>query len=390
MDTAAGATIEAAVKAVLARPYEGVMVLAGAGSAALRWLLSVGGASGFLLEALVPYSAASMADFLGYQPHQHVSVQTARAMARRAYHRAWMLSDPGAPVVGVACTATIATHRPKRGDHRVHVATFGENGLALYSLTLTKGARDRAGEEDVVSRLVLRALVRAVGAEAEVSLPLLPGEEVQVTPDGVRVAVDRLLSGETRSILVNADGEATENASVRGAILPGSFNPLHHAHLKLASVAAEMLGAPVTFEVSVTNVDKPPLTAEEIMHRLAQFACRGPVALTQAPLYSEKAALFPGCTFVIGCDTAARLFEPRYYGGSTEGMYRALESIEAAGCRFLVAGRADADGVFRTLDDIPMPARFHHLLRGIPEAVFREDISSTALRDSTAQERDRS
>lgn len=371
--------LEAAVRAVLARPVKGVMAVAGGGSRALTWVLGVPGASRFLLEALVPYSAAAMADFLGYAPDKHVSQETARAMARRACCRALTFAGPGTDAVGVACSATIATDRPKRGDHRCHVATFGARGLAMYSLVMHKGARDRAGEEDVVSRLVLRALVEAVGGVVEVPVPLLPGEHIDVTPDPVRPAVARLLRGEVGSVLVSAAGEVLVDAPVRGAVLPGSFNPLHEGHLKLADVAAARLGAPVTFEISVTNVDKPPLPADEIVRRLAQFACR-PVALACAPLFSEKAALYPGCTFVIGYDTARRLFEPRYYGGSTEAMARALEAVEAAGCRFLVAGRADAAGVFHTLDDITVPPRFRALLTGIPEAEFRADISSTELR----------
>lgn len=61
-------------------------------------------------------------------------------------------------------------------------------------------------------------------------------------------------------------------------------------------------------------------------------------------------------------------------------MLTALAEIWAAGCHFLVAGREDA-GAFRTLDDVPVPEGFGPLFRGIPESLFREDVSSTALRE---------
>ncbi len=72
--------------------------------------------------------------------------------------------------------------------------------------------------------------------------------------------------------------------------------------------------------------------------------------LSREPLFVGKAALFPGCVFAIGYDTARRLLDPRYYDGEA-GRDAALESIRAHGCRLLVAGRVVND-VFYTLDDL--------------------------------------
>lgn len=43
----------------------------------------------------------------------------------------------------------------------------------------------------------------------------------------------------------------------------------------------------------------------------------------QCPLYSAKAELLPGSTFVVGHDTAIRLVNPKYYGGH-DGMVAAV------------------------------------------------------------------
>lgn len=181
-------------------------------------------------------------------------------------------------------------------------------------------------------------------------------------------------------VLVDLQGTAHVDGGVeRLAVLSGSFNPLHHGHEELARVASEVAGCEVVFELSVVNVDKPPLTHIEAERRAAQFVGRWRVLLTRAPRFVEKARLFPGSVFVIGWDTAVRLVQPRYYEDSEAAMHAALEEMRALGTRFLVAGRA-AEGEFRTLDHAPPPAPYASMFESIPEALFRADVSSTELR----------
>jgi hypothetical protein len=163
------------------------------------------------------------------------------------------------------------------------------------------------------------------------------------------------------------------------ALLPGSFNPLHHGHLTLAAVAAARLGLPVHFELSVTNVDKPELPGAEIDRRLAQFAGVGPVWVTRAATFAEKAVLFPGAAFVLGWDTAIRLIDPAYHGGAHTRDFT-LRTLRASGCRFVVGGRVDAAGAFRVWDRALVADEFADLFEGLAEREFRVDVSSTALR----------
>ena len=58
--------------------------------------------------------------------------------------------------------------------------------------------------------------------------------------------------------------------------------------------------------------------------------------------------------FVQGYDTAVRLVNPKYYGGDV-GMAVQFTQLRMRGCSFLVAGRREACGDFKTLDDIVVP-----------------------------------
>jgi hypothetical protein len=164
------------------------------------------------------------------------------------------------------------------------------------------------------------------------------------------------------------------------AILPGSFNPLHHGHTALAAVAAARLGVPVAFELSIANVDKPDLSREEVLRRAGQFAGVGEVWVTRAATFAEKAELFPGAAFVVGFDTAVRLVDPSYYRGETASRDECLRRLQALRCRVIVGGRLDGAGRFCLWEECSLDPAFRDLFVPLSEADFRADVSSTALR----------
>jgi hypothetical protein len=165
------------------------------------------------------------------------------------------------------------------------------------------------------------------------------------------------------------------------ALLPGSFHPLHAGHRTLAAVAGRLLGSPVDYELSRTNVDKPELDDVEIERRRKQFAAGERLWVTRAATFVEKAMLFPGTTFVIGYDTAVRLIDPRYYRDDMAERDRALVTLTEAACRVIVGGRIDAEGQFRVWDDRAVHAEFRSLFIPLVETDFRVDLSSTELRN---------
>ncbi len=373
-------------------PHKTALAVSGAGTQAVAWLLGVSGASRTILEVVVPYGRLAMRDFLGFEPAQSAAAETARQMARRAHQRARAQLEDDSPVVGLACAAAIATDRYRRGEHRAFVSAWSDSMTATWSLTFHKGLRDRAGEEDVVSRLIVLALSEFSELNPELDLGLTVEDSLEVERTERPDPLEQLLAEDVRWVVCHPHGSMDAEGAVPPLLLPGSFNPLHQGHREMMAAAlrrfprregeSEILDvskAAAAFELSVTNVDKPPLEKEEILWRLAQFGPKDTVVLTRAETFREKAALFPGKAFAQGWDTAIRLVAPRYYGGEAE-MLRALAEMMAGGTAFLVAGRKD-EGAFRTLTDVDIPAGFAPMFSEIPEGEFRRDISSTELRE---------
>lgn len=428
--------LRAAVEAVHASPLRAVLHVTGGGAQSVGWIAAVPGASRTLIDARVPYARESMADALGAgPPAQFVSASTARDMAVAAYRRGARLCGGDRHLVGLGCTCALASHPPKRGEHRCHVATFGARGFAEYVLTMEKGRRDRWEEDGLASTLVVQALADAA-AEAEAdgdsdahgtethhqrinASSIMAG---RVVPPGDVFERTRTPLGDPLEYLIRGDGDVVEFDASSGVctavgvaprpdscvVLPGSFNPLHDGHRSMLRRALAMRppGSVPVYELAVTNADKGTLRTAEVRRRVAQFICGERAGddgddsgafideaeasshgarlwLTRAPLYSQKAALMPGATFVLGHDTAVRLLNPKYYGGDGE-MRAALEAVRAAGCTFIVAGRVeqgaegDGAGSFLTLRDVDVPTEFVGMFEDLGE--WRMDVSSTALR----------
>jgi hypothetical protein len=188
----------------------------------------------------------------------------------------------------------------------------------------------------------------------------------------------QLLRAEHRAIRVLPEPSRPLAATSGLTLFPGAFNPLHVGHREMADVAAEILGAPVEFEISIENVDKPPLSPAEIATRLEQFPPQQPVWLTRAAQFAQKAECFPQATFIVGVDTIARIADARYYAHDSTAA-RAIDCIAGHGCRFLVFGRAIAAG-FLTLSDVTLPAALAAICCEVPAARFRADVSSSQLR----------
>ncbi|HWB09025.1 MAG TPA: hypothetical protein VG826_07365 [Pirellulales bacterium] len=372
-------------------PGHVALCVTGGGSQAISALLEEAGASRSILEAVVPYAAEALVAWLKAAPEHFCSESTARLMAMAAYNRAveyarphLTTGDATAHVAGIACTASLVSDRPKRGAHRIHAALQTGDCTASHSVELVKGNRSRGEEEKIAAAMVLNLVAEFKGLTARLDPGLLPQEELVVRRCDAPLDWQQLLSGRKGLVAATPAASSRDGSTAGRLVFPGAFHPRHDGHRQMALMAGERLGLRVEHELSVWNVDKPPLDFVEMQHRAAQFAPTEPLWFSRAPTFVEKAGLFPRATFVVGADTVARVADEKYYGGAA-ARDAALATLAAAGCRFLVFGRCE-EGRFRSLRDLSLPDVLRTLCDEVPGETFRMDVSSTALRAQGASD----
>lgn len=367
-----------------------VYEFSGAGTQFLTWLHSVASSSQTILEANDRYSRAALLDTISFIPQKFCSAEVATALAKLAFARAQDLTKiadfynenlTNKPLLGLSCTASIATSKEKRGEHKCYIAICDNLGTITYELTLQKG-RDRKAEEELISLLLLKALVKYCALET-LEIPLLVSEKVKSHFEPAQ-QLQNFIKQKDNYLKISTSGQLTLAKKESGkALLSGSFNPLHKGHLELAQVAAKKLARPVDFELPLINADKAAIDLNETLERTRQFLGRENLYLTQSPLFSHKTTLFPNSIFIVGVDTAIRLLEPRFYQNSMQQMLTHLELLQQSGCSFLVASRL-VNGTFLSLRDIIVPQGFSNLFIDLSEKDFRLDISSAAIRNRLA------
>ena len=345
--------------------YQGVVYVTGGGASLISDLLSIPGASRTVLDAQIPYSCSALSELLGTPLKSACSDVTARAMAIVAFERAVKLGTDRNHAFGFGLTAAMATGRVRRGRCRTYMALQTHNRTSVWELPLPRDG-SRSEHENLARATGIDSLMWGLGLKET-------GPSLATLSATAQASVDELslFSGAADFL-----GEPSQ------AVFPGSFNPLHEAHRQMRFLSESLLSVPVSYEICIRSIDKPPIDYISLRERLDQFGT-DPVLITNLPRFIDKAEkLQPsgGLWFVVGVDTVKRIASLDYYEFKEYERDRIIARLAQRGDRFLVFGRVSEEGKFNTLESLAIPVELAKLCRSISEADFRFDISSTDFR----------
>eukprot|EP00758_Cryptobia_borreli_P004851 Tbor_TRINITY_DN4615_c0_g1::TRINITY_DN4615_c0_g1_i1::g.14912::m.14912 len=396
----------AVIEEIHASKYKFGMIVTGAGSSSIAALMAVPGCSNTLLDAHIPYSFDRSEKILDYQPSQCVCAEVGRQLSQHAYFQSIQVNSNIHPetIVGLGLTAAIKTSRIRKGKDQMFLSCWSYNRVTDYELQLPSDT-DREGQE----RLIAASIIKSMADFCHIDIPDAKISEWGIKDVNMKVFENwgsplRMIHtpleknivlynthGEVRADMPPFSQETMNHETTTYLIFPGTFEPLHWGHTELERVACNIISKKyptkriqVTYEISLTRADKENITEEkEIEKKVSQFIeMNKRVIVTNAKLFVEKAKMFPNHIFILGYDTAKRVVDAKYYGGSREEMINKINEIRDCGCSFVVGGRKEGESWkdFENNKD-EMPESIRDLFLGIPEEDFRIDISSTEIRE---------
>ena len=190
--------------------------------------------------------------------------------------------------------------------------------------------------------------------------------------------IKSLNEGKIDYFILNSKLEIFQEDINNCVILSGSFNPVHHGHIRLLDHSSSMCNIDKYYEISISNVDKPDINESELLKRIQNFESEEKIIVSRSSKFIDKSKIYKNSYFVVGYDTALRILDESYLppGASLDELFSVLKKNN---CSFIVAGRIGVSG--SNFDNLDVQGlKYREFFRVIPEKEFREDISSTEKR----------
>lgn len=354
------------------------LTASGAGATIQGTLWEVPGISSVLVGASFPYSKEATRDFLGYDPSSYVSPEVALDFAIESYRRATLTPKVGP--IGIGITASVAGNRIHRGPHRAFISLVSTLRQVVAEVHLPKGVgiSSRRRDEETISDAVLSLLLKETGGAP----PFLsePRSEADGKP-GTWNYLPSFYPEEVRNRILalpffraNGDREPAPKNGEGLLLVPGTFNPFHYGHEKVAEEAARRSNRSPVFMLTMKPPHREALLPTEVLIRSALLRKRDFLVDWDNALYIQKARRYPGAAFAIGADALDRMLDPKWC--DVPEMIREFRELRTT---FYVADRVLDD---KKYDFFEVLTRRRMVLQPLFVPLHNKswDVSSTELR----------
>ena len=349
------------------------VIATGAGAGLQQLLWEIPGSSAYLSGASFPYDQSETEELLGFKPtDSFCSEEMAIDLASAAYMKAYKFG--GKKPIGLGLTASVASEKVHRGDHRYHVCLITDDKSETGHDTLNKGVgqSDRENDGYRIDSDCFLLLRRNIAPDSN-------GANPPPTEDATAKARARFFAHPY--FLPSGQRERTIADARKGriALMPGAYNPPHEGHHGMAEAYEKLVYAHVVYNVCATPPHKDMLSVQDLLKRAKLLRGKDVLFSQGDPFYLDKARLYPNTPMLLGADAMVRLLDPKW-GMEITPM---LEEFDSLNTRFAIAGRT-VNGKYTTVLDIidsltlDQRARFDHLFDEIPG---KWDVSSTEIRN---------
>lgn len=311
------------------------VICTGAGAGLQKMLWDVPGSSAYLSGASFPYRQEETIKTLGFTPDSFCSREAAIDLACVAYMRAY--SFGGKKPVGLGLTASVASEREHRGEHRVHACVISDDKVLSHSVVIEKGvgAERRESDGHLCDSIGLSLLARAVDPGWNGALDGFEGSE-----DTSAVALERFFERP----FFGKNGDRLAHLPENVVLYPGSYYPVHPGHLGLSKAVSDKALRPVVLHVTTDGPHKAAIDLQGLLKRVRMLRGHDRFFTRGDALFIDKARRFRGVPIAVGADSLLRMLDPQW-GPSVMPM---LYEMAQLGTKFYVASRT-VDGELLTL-----------------------------------------